>query len=144
MKPIRDRQVFPQRLHVTICSMLISPFVFHVGPSVSEEMVAWKIVRRQFMRLVACVIRDGDLYFNWRGTFSKRLCTFSDVPHCTNGQWTILNTARSLIGDAIPSWKHVLTSEAVFYIWVNVLFNITIVKFLKSDVILKRNPYSTR
>ena len=42
MKPIRDRQIFPQRLHITICPVFISegsrfvspsPFVIHVGPS---------------------------------------------------------------------------------------------------------------
>ena len=42
MKPIRDRQVFSQRLHVTTCPVFITEgfrffrlfhFVFHVGPS---------------------------------------------------------------------------------------------------------------
>ena len=51
MKPIRDRQVFPQRLHVMI--PLPSMLALRV---VSKEEVAWQTVCRQFMRLVACVV----------------------------------------------------------------------------------------
>ena len=54
-----------------------------------------------------------------RGVFggdrcSKCLYIFSDVPLCHDGQWTNLHTAWSLVGDGLPPWWHVLSSEAVF------------------------------
>ena len=124
MKPIWDRQVFPQRLHVTICPMFISegsrffspsPFVFPVGPSFDFKWSGSLVDCMSPVRSIGCLSTGGNRCCMCRGTFSKCLCIFSEVSLCRNGQWIILHTVWLLVGHGLPSWRHVLPSEAVFW-----------------------------
>ena len=132
MKPIRDRQIFPQLFMrkylpiVMVCSVVVSegfrffpssPFVFHVSPSTVWFHRKWWPGRLCFASSCDWLLvlsTDGDPCCKWRGTFSKYLCIFFEVPLCHDGQWTDLHIVRFMGGDGLPSRRHVLPSEAVF------------------------------
>ena len=125
MKPIRDRQILPRRWHVTVCYVLKSKGSLFFSDS-SLCLPRWPFVwfQRKWWPGRRCVASssdyllvlstDGNRCYKWGKTFSTCLPIFSEVSLCHDGQWTILHRVRSLVGDGLPSWRHVLHRETVF------------------------------
>ena len=92
MKHIRDRHIFSQRLHVTVCSAAVSEesrfsafsFCVPCWPIVWFHRKRWpgKLCVASSCDLLIVLSTDGDRPCKWRWTFSKCLCIFSEVSLC--------------------------------------------------------------
>ena len=121
---IPERQTFPQRLHDTVCSAVVSEgsrfsafsFCLPCCPIVWFQRKRWpgKLCVTSSCDLLIVLSTNDDRPCKWRWTFSKCLCIFSEVSLCHDGQWLVLHISLSLIGDGLLSRRHVLPSDAVF------------------------------
>ena len=78
-------------------------FIFKREMTMQHPTLDWRSLEGCFYR--CCEVR---------GTFSKCLCVSAEVPLCHDDLWTIVHIARSLVGDCLPSWRHVMPIEDVF------------------------------
>ena len=125
IKPNRDLHVFPQRLLVTVSSLLVSewsqffclPFWLLCWPFIWFQRKWWpgSLYVASSCEWLLVFSTDCNRCCKWRGILSKCLCIVSEARLCHYGQWTVFHIARSLVGDGLPTWIHVLPNEAVFW-----------------------------